>query len=220
LRPYWNLAGDFSIHDAALLIAGCDPEDFIEVSASDVRRMVSGYTTTVTALSNAVDCDRLPNVARVYDDGDFGGHATINIHYTRVAVEDLDVFTRAAGIPCAAFQRGSGAAGGAPSGMYYSAKLFAANRAWEAVTANPGLLRGKSPKQALTDWLTQHAAELGLMNGKGQPNATGIEEIAKVANWKPEGGATPTPGPLPPSSSPRSGPREDFSADLDDEIPW
>ena len=55
-----------------------------------------------------------------------------------------------------------------------------------------------------------------------------------MANWKPEGGATPTPSaakvesparPLIRLPDPRpavreSGPRETFSADLDDEIPF
>jgi hypothetical protein len=42
-------------------------------------------------------------------------------------------------------------------------------------------------------WLRKHADEYGLTGKDGNPNQLGIEEICKVANWKPSGGATPTP---------------------------
>src|SRR5262249_53613236 len=80
-----------------------------------------------------------------------------------------------------------------PFGRCYAPKLAAANAAWKAVTSDPRRSRGKSPKQALTQWLTEHAKESGLLNKDGTPNATGIEEVAKVANWQPAGGAPATP---------------------------
>ena len=55
-------------------------------------------------------------------------------------------------------------------------------------------MEGKTPKQALLKWLGEHAAEFELAGEDGKPNESGIEEIAKVANWKPEGGAPKTPG--------------------------
>lgn len=76
----------------------------------------------------------------------------------------------------------------------YAPKLAAAIRAWEAVTSEPERLRGKTPKQALTKWLNEHAATYGLTKEDGTPNATGVEEAAKLTNWKPEGGASKTPG--------------------------
>jgi hypothetical protein len=79
------------------------------------------------------------------------------------------------------------------SSPFYSAKLDAALQAWQAVSSNPALLRGKSPKQALEAWLTENAARFGLIRPDGSPNKLGIEEVAKVANWKPHGGAPPTP---------------------------
>lgn len=84
----------------------------------------------------------------------------------------------------------------APWGSHYAPKLAAAVAAWEAVTSDPKRLRGKSPKQALEAWLTEHAAEYDLVNKDGTPNKTGIEEAAKVANWQPAGGAPKTPTPL------------------------
>ena len=86
-------------------------------------------------------------------------------------------------------------AAGAPdyldsSNPRYAPKLAAAVRAWQAVT-DPN---GRHPKQALLKWLRENAAEFGLSDEEGKPNETGIEEIAKVANWQPGGGAPRTPG--------------------------
>jgi hypothetical protein len=74
----------------------------------------------------------------------------------------------------------------------YAPKLAAAVRAWEA--AETATQKGaKSPKTLLIDWLKEHALEFGL-SSDGKLNETGIDEVAKVANWKPEGGAPKTSG--------------------------
>ena len=79
-----------------------------------------------------------------------------------------------------------------PKHPRYAPKLAAAVFAWLA-TGNEAAVKGKSPKQALMKWLREHATEFGLTDDDGKPNETGIEEAAKVANWKPEGGAPKTP---------------------------
>ena len=43
-------------------------------------------------------------------------------------------------------------------------------------------------------WLREHASEYGLSDEEGKPNETGIDEVSKVANWQPKGGALKTPG--------------------------
>ena len=66
------------------------------------------------------------------------------------------------------------------------------------------------------------------MNRDGAPNKGGIEEICKVANWKPEGGATPTPTSVQAEivASPAPRPSRDGyeyqprDFELDDEIPF
>jgi hypothetical protein len=75
----------------------------------------------------------------------------------------------------------------------YAPKLAAAIRAWESVTSNQEQLRGKTPKAALMKWLNQNAASYQLTKDDGTPNSQGVEEAAKVANWKREGGASKTP---------------------------
>jgi len=72
----------------------------------------------------------------------------------------------------------------------YASKLAAAVRAWEATRDMPG----KSPKQVIKEWLRTHAAEFDLFNQDGTPNETGIDEIAKIANWQSQGGVPKTPG--------------------------
>ncbi len=55
----------------------------------------------------------------------------------------------------------------------YAPKLAAAVQAWQA-TGNDALTKGKSPKQALSKWLREHASEFDLTDDDGNPNETGI----------------------------------------------
>ena len=72
----------------------------------------------------------------------------------------------------------------------YAPKLAAAVHAWQQVTDG----QGSHPKSALNKWLRENAAQFGLVDKGGKVNETAIGECAKVANWKPEGGAPKTPG--------------------------
>lgn len=81
-----------------------------------------------------------------------------------------------------------------PDHPYYSLKLAAAIAAWEALTANPALLTSKPPKSAAKKWLADNAKRLGLIKNDGAINGQGIEEVAKVINWRLTGGAPRTPG--------------------------
>jgi hypothetical protein len=80
-----------------------------------------------------------------------------------------------------------------PGHPRYAPKLAAAVQAWIAMGREP-VIEGKSPKQALAKWLREHATNFGMTDDDGNPNETGIEEAAKVANWQPTGGAPKTPG--------------------------
>ncbi len=74
-----------------------------------------------------------------------------------------------------------------PKNERYAHKLAAAVAAWKAVSANT--TAKQSPKQQMLKWLRENAAEFALSDEEGRPNERGIEEIAKVANWAPGGGA-------------------------------
>ncbi|SAL38682.1 hypothetical protein AWB68_01692 [Caballeronia choica] len=75
-----------------------------------------------------------------------------------------------------------------PSDPRYAPKLAAAVSAWQA-NPNP---KGRSVKDALKKYVREHAAEFRLTDEEGKPNETGIEEVAKVANWQDKGGAPRT----------------------------
>jgi hypothetical protein len=72
----------------------------------------------------------------------------------------------------------------------YAPKLAAAVSVWREVDET----RGKSPRRVLEERLRQRAAEFGLVDNDGNPVQQAIEECAKVANWRPSGGAPKTPG--------------------------
>lgn len=80
-----------------------------------------------------------------------------------------------------------------PMHDFYASKLAAAVAAWEAVTNDPKALHGKTPKQALEKWLQANAQKYNLVNKDNSINNAGIEQVCKVANWQPEGGAAKTP---------------------------
>jgi hypothetical protein len=74
----------------------------------------------------------------------------------------------------------------------YSAKLAASVAVWRAME-DENLRRGVSTADAMRTWLESRYKELGLV-WNGGVNKTGIQEVAKVANWDTSGGAPKTPG--------------------------
>lgn len=77
-----------------------------------------------------------------------------------------------------------------PSHHRYSAKLACAVAAWEALSDLP---ENRPIMKAIRDWVTSHGEKYRVgSNGKVPENA--LEQIAKVVNWKPTGGAPKTGG--------------------------
>ncbi len=241
---FWRLSHSFSIFHAAILIAGREPGDYEQYSVQEAAREIPGFTAIKTALVRAVEDEKIETIKVEWDREDFGPQ-DVNVYLTVIPRWALAGFLREADLSSDLFEEpiGGGFADAAP--RFASNKLNAAVRAARALAADPALLRGRTPKQAAIKWLTAKAAELGLLNRDGQPNSTAIEEIAKVVNWKPEGGAPATPSPEPETVggcvrakaatgagrrerfsaelddvAPPFGPRETFSAGLDDEIPF
>lgn len=193
---YWKLCTDFTVVQAALITCGIAPEDLqwnVEPTTED--RCPPGYVAIRTALKNALYSGRLKPSKASYTYADDGEPTTyFDLESTTISVEEIDRFLKSAGVVCEFFERPRLTDVEASEGSKMPPKLKAAIEAWKAVSSDPVRLRGKSPKQALEQWLIENASELGLVNRAGEPNRTGIEEICKVANWKPGGGATPTPG--------------------------
>lgn len=222
---FWKLCSEYSIVQAALLTCGVSPDEYQDQVERNARKP-NGYTAVRSALYNAVRSGRLRADIRRYED-DFGEEGDIDVTATTVDVADLREFLKANGFEAEIFARTPTISPSLSDGPHYPPKLAAALKAWTAVTAEPARLRGKSPKQALEAWLIENANDLGLINRHGAINRTGIDEICKVANWKPAGGATPTPSarevsqptslvrlPTPAVTSPK----QDFP--MDDDIPF
>lgn len=189
---YWRLCDELSVVQAALLIVGVDPsgaQDYIDQWQPENRPR--GYNAAKAALVNAIGRKRLP--AKIVE-GQWEGPP--DWHQTTISVEDLRKLLKERGFATGFFFTAPEAAADYLSQFHdnYSPKLAAAIEAWEAVSADAELRRGKSVKQALMVWLRQHANEFGLTKDDGNPNEQGIEDVAKIANWDTKGGAPKTPG--------------------------
>lgn len=228
-RERWRIVKQLTIYQVALLIEGYNPASFdglrfFQWHVQDRSKVLP----IVNALRQSVDDGSLPVHKVVYEDENL---REIDFHFSLFHVDQILKWLEGLGVYDGFFRVVDFSIKKVEdrSGAFYAPKLAAANDAWKAVTSDPKRLRGKTPKQALEIWLEEHAAEYGLLGRDGKPNATGIEEIAKVANWKPAGGAPITPrdiaepggwfGDTPPLAS-QNTPSGLFGADPDDEIPF
>ncbi len=161
-----------------------------------------GYEAAKTAIVNALkrgdikrsivwqpECDRNGNIV--------GDTDIVEIFESIVSVESLRGFLKKRGISSGFFFPDDFDDRNYldPENPFYAPKLAAAVVAWESVSSNERLLDGKTPKQAIEKWLREHASEYGLTGTDGNPIAAAIEQISKVSNWRPEGGAAKTPTP-------------------------
>jgi hypothetical protein len=199
---YWRLCDELNVIQAALLVAGCDPsgnEDNIEEWNPEDRP--AGYQAAKIAISKALLCYAIAGqIVPLYEGNPDSFHyrpikGTLELSQSRVEVASLRTWLAGRGVKTGFFFPDTG---GTPDYLdprhpRYAPKLAAAVHAWLAIE-NESAVSGKSPKQALARWLREHAIQFGLTDGEGKPNETGVEEIAKVANWQLSGGAPKTPG--------------------------
>lgn len=187
---HWAQADALNIYQIALLLERIDPAPLARIGYHGLAETTQDQTSVhVVNLKNAVLTDKLRPELCGYDS--FGGP---DWELTLISISSLKVWLWTRGLHGTVFG-GNAKTKLLPSDFspFYAQKLDAALAAWQAVTSEPHRLRGKSPKQALEGWLTENAEEYGLLNRDGTPNRTGIEEIAKVANWNQRGGAPSTP---------------------------
>jgi hypothetical protein len=214
---YWRLCDELSVIQAALLIADTDPStDHAYVEGWNVENRPAGYEAAKTAIVNAISGKRLPASIRYsirYPDhhkDEPNSDETIsqdehgNVLYakrqpdlilTTVRVEDLRAWLSSRGLKTGFFFPDSVSKPNYLDATHpnYAPKLAAAIEAWVAITSTPELTKAKSVKQALLIWLRSQAGRFGLIKDDGNPNESGIEEVAKVANWETKGGAPKTP---------------------------
>lgn len=200
INPLWHLHEELSITQAAALVAGYDPEE-LSMCANDTNFGVNfrGFVAAKSAIKNALITGKVRGKITPIYDYDINGNVcdefpdSANPDDSRVEVESLVAwlqlrrFTKGFFFPVTDSETPGYLN---PDHPRFSAKLAATVRAWEAVTSEGG----QHPKQAITAWLNRHAAEFGMTDNDGMPVKQAIEDCAKVANWKPSGGAPTTPG--------------------------
>ena len=202
---YWRLCDELNVIQAALLVVGRDPSsDASYVEGWEPENRPLGYEAAKTAISNALRSGQIAGkvVCRtqwIWNELEDTQHeekieGSFDFANSIIEVVSLKNWLAERGFTAGFFFPGDASAPDYLSASHprYAPKLAAAVRAWQATEREP--LQGKTPKQALTKWLREHAADFGLSDEDGKPNESGIEETAKVANWQPGGGAPKTPG--------------------------
>ncbi len=188
-RERWKLATHLNVYQLSLLMAGYDPA---ELNTSSTQYWSDEVVKETVPFLNAIMNAVLENRIRYSKVSDESG---ISWDETRIELESVGewlisrnyrdgFFITAAAETDPLFEANS---------EFYAPKLAAAVRAWNEVTADPDALNGNTPKRALAIWLKKHAAEYGLLDKEGNPIKQALDDICKVANWRPEGGASPTP---------------------------
>ena len=203
---YWRLCDELTVIQAALLTVGVNPSgDGLYVEGRDHDKRPDGYEATKDAISKALRHKQIlgemapqDTYGTIYIDLNNPANRksyTVDVAKSTVVVESLKKWLSEKGVrsdfffpegPTTPYYLD-------PSHDRYAPKLAAAVKAWEA-TEDPSLVEGKTPKQALTMWLRENASEFGLADENGKPNESAIKEVAKVGNWRPEGGAPKTSG--------------------------
>ena len=198
---FWRLCDELSIIQAALLLAGRDPgggDGYVENWDRDKRPI--GYEAAKTAITNALRRGSINGELIPLYEYDINGNQcgvindSVDIEDSRIEVESLRQWLVSRGIRTGFFFPLVSDSPDYldPNHQRYAPKLAAAVKVWLAME-DENLMRGMAVKDAMSDWLTSRYKELGLV-WDGAINNTGINEAVKVANWKPTGGATKTPG--------------------------
>ncbi|RRD66679.1 hypothetical protein EII19_09210 [Comamonadaceae bacterium OH2310_COT-174] len=199
ISDFWRVPSELTVQQAALLVVGVDPSGNEHACEGwQVQERPRGYEAVKQGISAALRAGKITGKNVPQPDLDFNCNqvgvleGTTSVAQSFVDRDSLVAWLASRGIRTGFFFPPAPDAPDYldPNNPRYAPKLAAAVRAWQAVTETAG----KTPKQALEKWIREHAAEFGLSDEDGMPNKTGIEEVAKIANWKPSGGAPRTPG--------------------------
>jgi len=207
---YWKLCERVTIFQAIMLILGFDPKSMVsadvEPNSRDSDRaqnMPEGYGAVKTALLGAVHHRLLEANIQQQVDYDYNGHEcgwipdSIDIDNSFVGIAAIRSYLRERNFPSDFFsssQEISSANYLDPENPCYAPKLAAAVEAWTVVTGEKKFETESTPKQLMEKWLREHAKRFGLNRPDGKLNEDGIAQITKIANWRPEGGASKSAG--------------------------
>ncbi len=234
IMDWWHLCDRLTVPTAALIVIGEEPTNFTNKHDGVVRVFGSeapdGYWPVFTAIKSALLGKKI--TGQIVED--LHGHEPdIQWEASTVEVESLVGWLKSRGVRRGfLFEESTEAPDYTnPKNPRFSPRLAAAIKAWEAME-DPNLWAGKSPKQAMEQWLESNYKALELVHKSdsskhkykaGDMNKSAIAEAAKVANWEPDGGAPKTPERTAPPQSTRLPPpiKSNDDNDLDDEgIPF
>jgi hypothetical protein len=200
---YWDKLDELSIFQALSLLIGYDPKDHHSSHVENSKKidLPDEYISLKNLLINAVKSGKIRSEL-VYEEAYNGDY--LSIDSTFVYVESLKSFLIEKGIKSDFFFPDKPDVVGYlnPNHSNFSSKLFAAIEAWSAISKDKNSLNGQTPKKAIEKYLKNNAEKLGLLKNDGSINITAVEEICKICNWKPEGGAAKTLTRLPQSDDP------------------
>jgi hypothetical protein len=191
---HWYLCQEYTIVEAALLIAGHDPGTYEDVEQLARAEQPRGYTAAKNAL-----------VQRLFT-WEFGKRVSlkgasedqIDVHRSIVYFWSVrDWLAKEGKTTGFFFEKEQVPSAGVPDYLNqnhprYAPELAAAVKAWEAVREDEAEKSTRSPKAMLWDWLERHAEKFELTLPDGKLNRSGIERVSTVANWRREGGAPKT----------------------------
>ncbi len=191
---YWKLCDSLSVHDAALLIIGEDPSDFVGTEKWSYPKPYAAVEKALLAATNSRSVDSWDQQSSEYFDAATDTFVQVGSLTYWLHLNEVNCFFTV--LPNKSPQYLD------RDNPFYSPKLAAAVNAWLAVTTDSKYQNnGKTIKQNLENWLTSHAADYDLVKDDGEVNKDAISnQVAKVANWGTKGGAPKTPIPDNPST--------------------
>jgi hypothetical protein len=192
IDPLWKSCRELTIVQIALILVGVDPaKNEVYIKSWNSEKRPQGYDIMLAALKNAVIAGTLPAIIKP----DSINRTLPDCYNTIIRIEDLRQWLIKRDMRSGFFFQNEKPIEDflSPEHPYYAPKLAAAYSAWLAVTTTPELLNGKTPKQAIKQWLNEHPSKFGLMQDDVAPSDNVIEEICKIVNWKPKGGVAATP---------------------------
>lgn len=194
---YWKLCERLNIVQAALLMCDCDPsdyQDYIEIAKKEFQP--PGYYPCKSALIAALESGVVQGdiVNEVFGVDEASPIEDVNLLKSYVVLESLTLWLKSKSFQNAFFFPDLRLSNDFENSDHecFAPKLAAAVAAWTHASNNS--FASGTPKQKIAAWVRKNAHKYKLTDGNGKPNETAINEIAKVANWRPQGGAPKTPG--------------------------
>ena len=189
---YWRMADELTVIQAALLVCGYDPTVLQDEVKNSYKDLPDGYEAIKHSLKSAISTKKI-TAKETQAFNDYDGEYYIDDDLAMIDVDDLKKWLLSKGVREHFFffpiePEGEFLSKNHPR---YAPKLAAAVRAWQALDGKE--MRGTTPKKAIMKWLRLHATEYELTDDEGKPLESAIQEIGKIANWNPKGGAPSTP---------------------------